>query len=367
MTITPRTPSGSTPIEALTLRSPDALLAAVPYLLGFRPSESAVVVWLRGGRILLTQRLDLPPGESDLPGWRAAMWTHAAAEGAEEIVVVLATERSDFDWIRDAILVDADDRGIEIRDALRTAGDRWWSLLCTDDSCCPPEGRTVDPDLAAAVAAEFTGLGQAPLPDRGSIEDSMTADPEQVAEVARRLPAGLPGRSTARRRREVWRDRSLELVRVALTEPPRVGRTIESPSVIARLLLGLADIRVRDTALWDLAHGDQDDLQRALDVLTQGLRAAPEGLVAPVATCVAIVAWQLGDGTRATIAVDRALADEPEYSLAALVSASLRAGLPPRAWREAMGGLTREVCRYGTSGDRGVDDIDHSAGQKESA
>ncbi|MCX6433893.1 MAG: DUF4192 family protein, partial [Actinobacteria bacterium] len=131
MTITPRTPSGPTPIEALTLRSPDALLAAVPYLLGFRPTESAVVVWLRGGRIQLTQRLDLPTHESDLPGWRAAMWTHAAAAGAEEIVVVLATQRADLDWIRDAIRVDADDRGIEIRDALRTAGDRWWSLLCT--------------------------------------------------------------------------------------------------------------------------------------------------------------------------------------------------------------------------------------------
>ncbi|MCX6433850.1 MAG: DUF4192 family protein, partial [Actinobacteria bacterium] len=215
--------------------------------------------------------------------------------------------------------------------------------------------------------AEFTGLGQAPLPDRGSIEDSMAADPEQVAEVARRLPAGLPGRSTARRRRQVWRDRSLELVRVALVEPPRVGRTVESPSVIARLLLGLADIRVRDTALWDLAHGEQDDLRRALDVLTQALRAAPEGLVAPVATCVAIVAWQLGDGTRASIAVERALQDEPEYSLAALVSASLRAGLPPQAWREAMGGLTREICRYGTGRESGADGTADSAEQKESA
>ena len=60
MTTSPHDPSGSTPIDALTLRSPDALVAAVPYLLGFWPTDSAVVVWLRGGRIMLTQRLDLP-------------------------------------------------------------------------------------------------------------------------------------------------------------------------------------------------------------------------------------------------------------------------------------------------------------------
>jgi len=60
-----------------------------------------------------------------------------------------------------------------------------------------------------------------------------------------------------------------------------------------------------------------------------------------------VVAWLLGDGARATMAIERARTDDPDYTLAALVEASLAAGLPPGAWRDAMGDLTREECRFG--------------------
>ena len=69
--------------------------------------------------------------------------------------------------------------------------------------------------------------------------------------------------------------------------------------------------------------------------------------MAPVASCAAIVAWLLGDGARAQIAVERARRDDGEYSLALLLAASLRAGLPPDAWRESMAALTRDDCRHG--------------------
>ena len=48
------------------------------------------------------------------------------------------------------------------------------------------------------------------------------------------------------------------------------------------------------------------------------------------------------------MAVDRALADDPDYSLAALVATSLRAGLAPTAWREVMAALPRDECRHGS-------------------
>ena len=35
---------------------------------------------------------------------------------------------------------------------------------------------------------------------------------------------------------------------------------------------------------------------------------------------------------------------------ALLVQHSVRIGLPPRAWGEAMSGLTREQCRHGDAG-----------------
>ena len=51
----------------LTVRSPADLITAVPYLIGFHPTDSVVVVAMRGRRIVFAARADLPePG--DRPG-----------------------------------------------------------------------------------------------------------------------------------------------------------------------------------------------------------------------------------------------------------------------------------------------------------
>src|SRR6476661_6882810 len=47
--------------ETLRLRSPGELLAVVPYILGFEPSDSIMCMCLQDSSIGLTQRLDLPP------------------------------------------------------------------------------------------------------------------------------------------------------------------------------------------------------------------------------------------------------------------------------------------------------------------
>ena len=52
----------STPPEApvrLRLSSPADILAAVPYLLGFSPQQSLVVICLHGKEIKLTMRVDI--------------------------------------------------------------------------------------------------------------------------------------------------------------------------------------------------------------------------------------------------------------------------------------------------------------------
>ena len=335
-------------LDSLTLHSPDALVCAIPYLLGFHPRDSAVLVWLGGGRIMLTQRLDLPRRRRELAPWQQAAWTHAAADTADEVIAILvcADGYEHVEAIAESLLLSARDHGVAVRDLIRHDGHRWRSLLCADQDCCPDVGRAVDPAVQARVAAEFTLLGRAPLADRAEVAESLGADPEVVAEVAQRIDRideSDPGRDDAGR--DEWRDEAVD----ALTEhlvgasPPDP----HDPELLARLLMSLADIRVRDTLLWELARLSPDRLATALDRAIGLLRAATAGRVAPVATCVAVVAWLLGDGARATMAIERARTDDPDYTLAALVEASLAAGLPPGAWRDAMGDLTREECRFG--------------------
>ena len=53
-------------------------------------------------------------------------------------------------------------------------------------------------------------------------------------------------------------------------------------------------------------------------------RLARPGYVAAPASLLAFVAWQAGDGALANVALDRALADDPRYSMARLLRAGAR-------------------------------------------
>ena len=50
----------------LRISSPSDLIAAVPYLIGFTPAESVVLVGLSGKRVVVTIRIDISDGESGL-------------------------------------------------------------------------------------------------------------------------------------------------------------------------------------------------------------------------------------------------------------------------------------------------------------
>ena len=64
-------------------------------------------------------------------------------------------------------------------------------------------------------------------------------------------------------------------------------------------------------------------------------RAQPRYVAAP-ASLLAFVAWQAGDGALANVALDRALADEPRYSMAQLLRQVITAGAPPSLARLPM-------------------------------
>lgn len=330
--------------DLISLRSPAALCCAIPHLLGFHPSDSAVILWMHGGRILLTQRIDLPE-KHELAEWSAAVWGHQAAEIADEMVVALVSDRADdprLDKAFAAITARADGLGITIRDGLHLNGDRWRSLLCRDANCCPSEGRPIDPDLRAMVAAEFAAEAAPPASSRDCIIDSLNPDPAAVDAV---LKTGILSRLHRPRRREAWRDSCL----TNMGHWWRAEAQVAPPVRMAQLLLGLRDIRVRDTVLWELCHLDGAGLRRAKTQLLRLLRSAPEGDVAPIATCVGIASWLNGDGVRAMAAVVRALQDDPHYEMGRMLGAAVAAGLPPEHFREALGGLSREDCRYGVA------------------
>ena len=91
----------------------------------------------------------------------------------------------------------------------------------------------------------------------------------------------------------------------------------------------MSDIQVRDFSLGSHTEENADfywSMWRDL------LRIAPRGFVAPIASLFASMAYERGEGALAHRALDRALADDDQYSLALLLRRVFTAGWPPESF-----------------------------------
>lgn len=113
----------------------------------------------------------------------------------------------------------------------------------------------------------------------------------------------------------------------------RGGGRITGEDRLAWLTVSLVHLAVRDDA-WArmIPEHREAHLQLWSDIVR---RADGPWLPAP-ASLLAFTAWQSGDGTLANIALDRALAADPDYSMARLLRDILAAGVPPSQARLPM-------------------------------
>ena len=319
--------------SSIALLTTEDLALVGPLLLGYWPegsvcailvdSEDHVVLimrWERDADVVLPAK----PAATTAAGSPVAVHlvVFATVDGAPQPLHPMAWQRS-ADALRESGLP----LGRTLAVARTTEGVMWTSA----------EGPLHDPGVhvipAAAVADVATRWG---LPawheSRGAYVADIAPDLDVRADVERAL-RDLP------RLIEAERDQAITRIRELLGAGPL------SPVETAEVLQGLADVRVRDTLLWDLMQEGPHAWMTHADRLAQTVASAPDGAAAPAATLLAILRWQLGDGSRAGAAVERALAVDPGYSLAGLVDRCLATGLHPATWRAGLEDLSREECR----------------------
>lgn len=317
--------------------APQQLLPAIPYLVGYHPSDSLVALFLRDdGSVPVTARLDWDACRAD-PISAATAIVEPAQRSEPTRVLLAAVDPVHPD--SEALAAAADvcvDSGLSVIWAGERVGDTWRGLDCAATGC---DVHVLDDDAPPAVVTQLVSQGHAPLADRHALTDQVAPDRTPPADrpVAVERPHGVGI--------EAWRDELLRscadiLVR---TEPL-------SSSEVAVMAAGCRDIRVRDVLLWRLTVGVDNVLvgwEQAWVVISEVLRRCSAEDAAPVGAVGAVVAWQLGDGIRATACLDRAWASDPSHSLAGLVRRSVGAGCPPSMWHQVMAGLTESDCRYG--------------------
>jgi Domain of unknown function (DUF4192) len=317
----------------------------VPHLLGFHPALSFVVIGAAGPRqrVRLGFRYDLP----DPPD--AAV----AAGIADHAVEVLAGQRIAtvigigygpgrlVTPVADAFSAAVRRDGLHLRELLRVEAGRYWSYLCTRPDCCPAEGTAFDyRSQPAAAAMALAGL--AVYPDREALARTLApltgeaaAAMEQAIDRACVTTRALIDRAGRKQRGDPLRpviDEGRRAVREAIAVYREGGR-ITDDDRFALLAVSLVNLPVRDDA-W--ARMVPEHREAHLGLWSDIVRRAHGPWLPAPASLLAFTAWQSGDGTLANIALDRALAADPDYSMALLLRDILAAGVPPSQARLPM-------------------------------
>jgi uncharacterized protein DUF4192 len=368
----------------MVIRGPEDLVSAIPYLIGFHPHDSLVVIGTGGPHGTCAIRVDLPPAGSTAAS-EAGSEAGSVGDGMAEDTAGRFAEMLARNGFRQAYLVgygpaervtaliDAArpalaEAGVELGDALRVAGDRFWSYDCADLNCCPAEGTAFDIS-SSVVAAQATLEGQVVLADRtelvrtvaplGGITrhamrratdraerrffDLARADRDAVAVRARMIEEGLPfvrdilARTLARSdtrsgTRSDARSGTRSDIRAGARSGARTGARSDergdrpTDDEIAWLGVLLTHVRIRDEA-W--VRVDLDRLEVHIEFWRDVLRRVEEPYAAAPGCLLAYAAFAAGDGGLANVALERALGADPGYPMAQLLYGLISAGAPP--------------------------------------
>lgn len=306
----------------LRVRRPDELLAIIPYLIGFHPQESLVVVFVRSGRVILAGRLDLP---ADTDGEKTAEYIRALAkrERAEALALVAYSAAAlPANRLLTRLMDHLTDH--ELTDVLYVGHGRWWSLTCANE-CCPLAGTPLDltshPLSASAVLA---GLGT--RASRHELEASVAgpAD-EELPRLDRLIDALLADHEQ-------------------LDEPEEAGRLLASmidkglvdPDVLDEescLLLGLLvrDVHLRDLAWALIAPASADDHVRLWGAVVAHV---PPAVAAAPLCLLGIAAWVQGAGALLNCCSERLARVDPDYSMGRVLAEISEQAIPPSRWEE---------------------------------
>ena len=310
-----------------TLTSPHDLLAAIPFLIGYHPEKSLVLVSLKDESVGMAMRVDFP---TDLAAESYDLLASHMVRDEATAAFIVAYISDDIDAEPVMINISAAllRAGIEIKESLTVSGNRYRSMMCTDSTCCPPEGTEVPPLDSSRIAAEHVIAGHPmPFATVNDLVQSIAALPSSHESAWQDEVHQFWISSDAEEINDLQRDGATAVIDLA--GEYREGRGAEDRELVARVIGRMSDIQVRDFSLGSHTDETADFYWRMWRDL---LVIAPRGFVAPIASLYASMAYERGEGALAHKALDRALADDDQYSLAHLLRRVFTAGWPPESF-----------------------------------
>jgi len=336
----------STDRPAVRVRGTENLLALIPFLLGFQPDTSLVLLAVDDGSggIVTGARLDLPAADQPLGPVHAALDLVISKLTTRGGLSVVLAGYGPADRVEPMVIAAAEAllaAGIPISDALRVADGRFWRLRCADPAACPPHGVPFEPATSpAAAAAVYAGL--VALPDREALAATL-------APVTGRARDGMVAATVAAC---VFLDELLDVARAGAEAGDRpdsvldtkVGRALQAAA--RTYLTHIQDsyragqpvddehaatltVLLELPSLWEFAARRASREAWQIAMWSDLVRRAEPPFTAPAATMLALCALQVGHGALASMAVDRALGTDPQDRFAQVLERAIAAGIDP--------------------------------------
>lgn len=296
----------------LAVRNIEDLVGLVPYLIGFHPQESLVVIVVVAGRVEVTARIDLA-AVSDGDGLstllkrlfgrypRAAGWFLAYTDDDVLAWEVLAG----CSWLM----------GADRLQRLLQVGTTHWRADAFDG----PTGEITGE--VTSVAAEASLLGLPARPSRRELAGMVAgAPPVEAAELLDRFDSA-----------------SVDLERVGARGRRRLLRRLlgsqRAPGVDDCIRLALLAERAEGmvTVLRNLSH---ENAEAQLELWSRVLRHSPVGHQPAVLGLVGMAAWQNGDGALQMVCLERLDRLDPMAPIGGLLEWLNTEVVPPFAWED---------------------------------
>ncbi len=298
----------------------DELVTSVPFLIGFEPKDSIVVVGVKDDKIECAMRIDYPE-QSQFEQY-TSLAKLLMAQGVEGVIVLtyfpdnITDPESAID-----LQVTFNHYKLEVMDSIVVFNGRYKSMF-EDDG--PENGHPI-PDIKSSRLALETVMEGTPLPFN-SIE-SMRASLslyDESPELIRHISTISEVDDDEGRRLGAKTFDKL------LSEFAKTGKCSDYKDV-ALLLVSLKDVVVRDYLLGSITEENVSDIRSLWRWL---LLVAPDGYKTPIACLNAAIAYESGDGAGAHIFLDIAVKEEEDYSLASILKRVFNAGWPPESFAQ---------------------------------
>ena len=295
-----------------TTTSHESIISAVPFFMGEHPENSIVFISLRSQSAGVAMRADIPLDliEEKFNLLIAALHKQEADHVA--VLYYLPTHEHDISDLFETTKLLLGQAEVRLVDAIEIRDGLWRSLLCQDAECCSHVGKPL------SHTPEIKGIKS-----------------EILSMVSRLEPINPHSEMALTHQRE-----GALAVNDLIAEFSKNG-VEASLALVARVLVYLLDLQVRDFALGVACDERQDEIYPLWSWMST---IASQGFLAPVSTLFAELAYERGEEVLAIRALERALIDNPDYQLAKLLRKTFAAKWSPAQFKAMRAELHPKIC-----------------------